>query len=181
MNCSAFNPTPSLSAAVVNHFKFKSSVRTFNLSGMGCAASVIAVDMARDMLKVGGVPCRAYTGKVQVCCAASVTALGMARDMLRVGPERSFEPKGARSWSLVLCSPPPSILRYGSVSSSAGGNSEGSAGGRRRRLSKGFLGLLAPTPALPYGRRCAAQVLLSACEEGALTTMRAGVPWARGK
>ena len=51
INCSAFNPTPSLSAVVVNHFKFKSSIRTFNLSGMGCAASIIAVDMAREMLK----------------------------------------------------------------------------------------------------------------------------------
>jgi len=52
VNCTAFNPTPSLSAAVVKHFKFKSSIRTVNLSGMGCAASVIAVDIARDMLKV---------------------------------------------------------------------------------------------------------------------------------
>lgn len=50
VNCSAFNPTPSLSAAVVNHFKFKSSIRTFNLSGMGCAASVIGVDLAMEML-----------------------------------------------------------------------------------------------------------------------------------
>ncbi len=53
VNCTAFNPTPSLSAAVVKHFKFKSSIRTVNLSGMGCAASVISVDIARDMLKVG--------------------------------------------------------------------------------------------------------------------------------
>ena len=53
VNCSAFNPTPSLSAAVVNHFKFKSSIRTFNLSGMGCAASVIAIDLAQEILKVG--------------------------------------------------------------------------------------------------------------------------------
>lgn len=52
INCTAFNPTPSLSAAVVRHFKFKSSIRTVNISGMGCAASVIAVDIARDMLKV---------------------------------------------------------------------------------------------------------------------------------
>jgi 3-ketoacyl-CoA synthase len=52
VHCSAFNPTPSLSAAVVNHFKFKESIRTFNLSGMGCAASVIAIDLARDMLAV---------------------------------------------------------------------------------------------------------------------------------
>ena len=52
INCTAFNPTPSLSAAVVRHFRFKSSIRTVNLSGMGCAASVISVDIARDMLKV---------------------------------------------------------------------------------------------------------------------------------
>lgn len=52
INCTAFNPTPSLSAAVVRHFKFKSSIRTVNISGMGCAASVISVDIARDMLKV---------------------------------------------------------------------------------------------------------------------------------
>ena len=52
VNCSAFNPTPSLSAAVVNHFKFKESIRTFNLSGMGCAASVIGVDLAMEMLAV---------------------------------------------------------------------------------------------------------------------------------
>ena len=70
MNCSAFNPTPSLSAAVVNHFKFKSSVRTFNLSGMGCAASVIAVDMARDMLKVGDVPCQVSRARFRTCSVA---------------------------------------------------------------------------------------------------------------
>ena len=50
VNCSAFNPTPSLSATVVNHFKLKSSVKTFNLSGMGCAASVIAVDLAKELM-----------------------------------------------------------------------------------------------------------------------------------
>lgn len=52
VNCSAFNPTPSLSATVVNEFKLKQSIRSFNLSGMGCAASVIAIDLAQEMLKV---------------------------------------------------------------------------------------------------------------------------------
>ncbi len=52
VNCSAFNPTPSLSAAVVNRFKFKRGIRTFNLSGMGCAASVIGIDLAMEILAV---------------------------------------------------------------------------------------------------------------------------------
>ena len=50
VNCTAFNPTPSLSAAVVNHFRMRKDVRTFSLHGMGCAASVIAVDLAKDLL-----------------------------------------------------------------------------------------------------------------------------------
>ncbi len=50
VNCTAFNPTPSLSAAVVNHFGMRKGVRTFSLHGMGCAASVIAIDLARDLL-----------------------------------------------------------------------------------------------------------------------------------
>jgi 3-ketoacyl-CoA synthase len=52
VNCSLFNPTPSLTSMMVNHFKLKSSVRTYNLSGMGCSAGVIAIDLARDLLQV---------------------------------------------------------------------------------------------------------------------------------
>ena len=37
---------------VVNHFKLKPSVRTYNLSGMGCSAGIIAIDLARDLLQV---------------------------------------------------------------------------------------------------------------------------------
>ena len=50
VNCTAFNPTPSLSAAVVNKFRMRRDVRSFSLHGMGCAASVIAIDLARDIL-----------------------------------------------------------------------------------------------------------------------------------
>ena len=52
VNCSLFNPTPSLSAMIVNHFKFKSNVISYNLSGMGCSAGVIAVSLARELLQV---------------------------------------------------------------------------------------------------------------------------------
>uniref|UniRef100_A0A7C8ZS55 3-ketoacyl-CoA synthase n=1 Tax=Opuntia streptacantha TaxID=393608 RepID=A0A7C8ZS55_OPUST len=52
VNCSLFSPTPSLSAMVVNKYKMRSNIRSFNLSGMGCSASPISVDLARDILQV---------------------------------------------------------------------------------------------------------------------------------
>ncbi|CAA0810645.1 3-ketoacyl-CoA synthase 10 [Striga hermonthica] len=51
VNCSLFNPTPSLSAMVINHYKMRGNILSFNLGGMGCSAGVIAVDLARDMLE----------------------------------------------------------------------------------------------------------------------------------
>jgi len=54
VNCSLFNPTPSLSAMIVNHFKMRSNTITYNLGGMGCSAGVIAVGLARELLQVCG-------------------------------------------------------------------------------------------------------------------------------
>jgi len=51
VNCSLFNPTPSLSAMIVNKYKMKPSVLTYNLSGMGCSAGLISVDLAKDLLQ----------------------------------------------------------------------------------------------------------------------------------
>ena len=53
VNCSLFNPTPSLSAMIVNHFKMKSSIVSYNLSGMGCSAGVISISLAKELLQVG--------------------------------------------------------------------------------------------------------------------------------
>lgn len=52
VNCSTFNPTPSLSSMIVNKFKLRNNVRTYNLGGMGCSAGVIAIDLAKDALQV---------------------------------------------------------------------------------------------------------------------------------
>lgn len=51
VNCSLFNPTPSLSAMVINKYKLRSDIKSFNLSGMGCSASVISIDLAKDLLQ----------------------------------------------------------------------------------------------------------------------------------
>uniref|UniRef100_A0ACD5TVH9 Uncharacterized protein n=1 Tax=Avena sativa TaxID=4498 RepID=A0ACD5TVH9_AVESA len=52
VNCSLFSPTPSLSAMIINRYKLRSNIRSFNLSGMGCSAGLISIDLARDMLQV---------------------------------------------------------------------------------------------------------------------------------
>ncbi|KAA8530565.1 hypothetical protein F0562_005274 [Nyssa sinensis] len=52
VNCSLFSPTPSLSAMVVNKYKLRSNIKSYNLSGMGCSAGLISIDLARDLLQV---------------------------------------------------------------------------------------------------------------------------------
>ncbi|XP_078429843.1 3-ketoacyl-CoA synthase 11-like [Wolffia australiana] len=51
VNCSLFNPTPSLSAMIVNHYKLRGDVASFNLGGMGCSAGLISIDLAKRLLQ----------------------------------------------------------------------------------------------------------------------------------
>jgi predicted naringenin-chalcone synthase len=53
INCSLFSPTPSLCAMVMSHFEMRCDVDTYNLSGMGCAASLISIDLAKKLLGKG--------------------------------------------------------------------------------------------------------------------------------
>lgn len=52
VNCSLFNPTPSLSAMIVNHYKLRGNVLSYNLGGMGCSAGLISIDLAKQLLQV---------------------------------------------------------------------------------------------------------------------------------
>lgn len=52
VNCSLFNPTPSLSSMIVNKYKLRGNIRSYNLGGMGCSAGVIAIDLAKDLLQI---------------------------------------------------------------------------------------------------------------------------------
>ncbi|KAG8501989.1 hypothetical protein CXB51_002177 [Gossypium anomalum] len=52
VNCSVFSPTPSLTAMIINKYKIRANIKSFNLSGMGCSARVIAIGLAKDILRV---------------------------------------------------------------------------------------------------------------------------------
>ncbi|KAI6694201.1 hypothetical protein NL676_021911 [Syzygium grande] len=52
VNCSLFNPTPCLSAMIVNYYKLRGNVLSYNLGGMGCSAGLISIDLAKQLLQV---------------------------------------------------------------------------------------------------------------------------------
>ncbi|XP_026428598.1 3-ketoacyl-CoA synthase 9-like [Papaver somniferum] len=52
VNCSLFNPIPSLSAMIIHKYGLRCHVKSFNLSGMGCSSGLIAVGLAKDLLQV---------------------------------------------------------------------------------------------------------------------------------
>ena len=54
INCSLFSPTPSLCAMVLSHFGMRGDCATYNLSGMGCSASLISIDLAQKLLSGKG-------------------------------------------------------------------------------------------------------------------------------
>ena len=47
-----FNPTPSISAMLMNMYKIKQTCKNYNLAGMGCSSGLVSIDLARDLLNV---------------------------------------------------------------------------------------------------------------------------------
>ncbi|XP_062227580.1 3-ketoacyl-CoA synthase 6-like [Phragmites australis] len=51
INCSGFNPTPALPDMIVNKYKMRSDIRNVHLSGMGCSAGLISIELAKNLLQ----------------------------------------------------------------------------------------------------------------------------------
>ncbi|KAG2401029.1 3-ketoacyl-CoA synthase [Vigna angularis] len=51
VNVCLFSPAPSLTARVINRYKMRENVKAFNLAGMGCSASVVAIDVVQQLFK----------------------------------------------------------------------------------------------------------------------------------
>ncbi|KAI3447274.1 hypothetical protein Pfo_003939 [Paulownia fortunei] len=79
VNCGVFNTTPSLSAMLINRYKLGHRIQSFNLGGMGCAASITAIDLANDLLN-------AYPGSYALIVSTEVISFtwygGNELDML---------------------------------------------------------------------------------------------------
>lgn len=97
VNCGILNPTPSLSAMVINHYKLRHNISSFNLGGMGCAAGVIAIDLAKDLLN-------AYPGSYALVVSTEAVTYtwytGNDPDMLLAN---SFFRMGAAAMLLSSC------------------------------------------------------------------------------
>ncbi|CBI33176.3 unnamed protein product, partial [Vitis vinifera] len=47
VNVSMLASVPSWSSRIINHYKMRNDIKAFNLSGMGCSASLISIDLVR--------------------------------------------------------------------------------------------------------------------------------------
>lgn len=51
VNVSMFAVVPSLTSRIINHYKMREDIKAYNLTGMGCSASLISLDIIRNVFK----------------------------------------------------------------------------------------------------------------------------------
>uniref|UniRef100_A0ACD5ZTV5 Uncharacterized protein n=1 Tax=Avena sativa TaxID=4498 RepID=A0ACD5ZTV5_AVESA len=79
VNCSLFNPTPSLADMIVRRYNFRDDIRNMQLSGMGCSAGLIALGLARNLLQTA--PSGAHALLVSTEISTGIYYTGKKRSM----------------------------------------------------------------------------------------------------
>ncbi|KAI5659894.1 hypothetical protein M9H77_28687 [Catharanthus roseus] len=52
VNVSMFVTLPSLTSRIINHYRMRSDIKSFNLSGMGCSGSIISINLVQQLFKI---------------------------------------------------------------------------------------------------------------------------------
>ncbi|KAL7148684.1 hypothetical protein ABFS83_06G195000 [Erythranthe nasuta] len=51
VNVALLSSTPSLTSRIINHYKMRGDIKSFNLTGMGCSASLISISLVQNIFK----------------------------------------------------------------------------------------------------------------------------------
>ncbi|KAI3809017.1 hypothetical protein L1987_24983 [Smallanthus sonchifolius] len=51
VNVSVLTLVPSLTSRIINHYKMREDVKSFNISGMGCSAGLISINLVQNLFK----------------------------------------------------------------------------------------------------------------------------------
>uniref|UniRef100_A0ACD5ZVE0 Uncharacterized protein n=1 Tax=Avena sativa TaxID=4498 RepID=A0ACD5ZVE0_AVESA len=79
-NCSGFTATPTYTDMIVNKYKLRDDIRNVNMSGMGCSAGVISLDVAKNLLQAA--PRGAHALVVSTEITSVINYTGKNRTML---------------------------------------------------------------------------------------------------
>ncbi|PHU13725.1 3-ketoacyl-CoA synthase 3 [Capsicum chinense] len=52
VNISMLATIPSLSSRIINHYKLREDIKVYNLTGMGCSASLISINIVQNIFKI---------------------------------------------------------------------------------------------------------------------------------
>ncbi|PIN15898.1 Very-long-chain 3-oxoacyl-CoA synthase [Handroanthus impetiginosus] len=68
VNCTVFNVAPSLCSIIVNRYKLREDICSYNLSGMGCSAGLLAIGLAKQLLRVHQNACALIVSTENITC-----------------------------------------------------------------------------------------------------------------
>ncbi|KAM1253155.1 hypothetical protein ACFX2J_041076 [Malus domestica] len=79
VNVSLFSPAPSLTARIINRYKMKTHIKAFNLSGIGCSGSLVAIDLVQNLFK-NVQECKCRRCEHRIACSKLVPRQSSAYD-----------------------------------------------------------------------------------------------------